>query len=723
MKLLTPVCRCIHSSILVALMCVSTVSFAGIEQPSVNIVNVLSSSLSPIEKVAWYSNHQIEVAALTSDSDKSKVYHWLGQAYYQLGDAGKAEEVMRKAREIEDKLDNSAQRLSAINNDLGLVAVLRKDLSAALALFRTAYRNADSVNDIQGRAVSAANVAKTLLDQGETATVEGILTQISSDLNSMPPSTAMANSWLSLGQLYRSAVNQGVVSADARLEALSAYGKAKSLAEADQDKTAQSFVHGYLGELYEDEQRLADALDYTRQALFLAQELADDTLLYRWQWQNARLLNAQGNLQQSLDAYRQAVVTLNRSRTQITLGSGINFKQSVGPVFYEFADLLLKQSASIDNKDRRQKALQEVIDVLEAVKLAEVEDYFDSECVLLPEQKIKLTDIKTDSAIVYPVLLSDRTEIIVQLPTGIKQFTSKVSGAGLRQTVNEFRAAVEVYDSNNSFLAPANRLYTWLIKPFEKDLEASGVNTVVFVPDGPLRSIPISALHDGKQFLIEKYAVATTPGITLTDPKPFNREDIKVLASGLTESVQGYSALPSVKQELANIQVEFDTTLYQDTNYQLDTVEGEMTGGSYNIVHFATHGEFSSDHSKSFLLTYDDKLTMDKLESTIGLRRFQSEPIELLVLSACQTAVGDEQAALGLAGIAIKAGARSALATLWFINDNATSQLIADFYKQLNKEKQTKAKALQTAQVNMLSQNRYNHPSFWAPFLMIGNWL
>ena len=149
-----------------------------------------------------------------------------------------------------------------------------------------------------------------------------------------------------------------------------------------------------------------------------------------------------------------------------------------------------------------------------------------------------------------------------------------------------------------------------------------------------------------------------------------------------------------------------------------------MSGGSYNVVHFATHGEFNSDHSKSFLLTYDNKLTLDKLENTIGLRRFQSEPIELLVLSACQTAVGDDRAALGLAGVAIKAGARSALATLWFINDQATSMLISDFYKNLKTETSaSKAQALQMAQVKMIQNEGFKHPSLWAPFLMIGNWL
>tara|TARA_R110001599_G_scaffold353442_1_gene592247 strand:- start:26518 stop:28698 length:2181 start_codon:yes stop_codon:yes gene_type:complete len=726
MNILKPVLiirRLFVTSLMLTVLIWSPHSFAQESESATNVLTVLSSTLSPIKKIERYQQHKLELQAITSDQDRSKAYHWLGQSYYQIGDANQAEAMMLKALAIEKTIANSERRSSKINNDLGLVAIVRKDLPKALSFFREAYRFSDSINDTQGRAISATNVAKTLLDQDDLASVEDILKQITTDLNNLPPNNGMANSWLSLGQLYRKAVKQTAIPESGRLDALDAYTKAKTLAEIDQDKAAQAFAYGYLGELYEDENKLVEALNYTRQALFYSQELADDTLLYRWQWQSARLLKAQGETDAALNLYRQAVVTLNRSRTQLTLGSGINFKQSVGPVFYEFADLLLKQSSSLDSEQDQQKALEEVIAVLEAVKLAEVEDYFDSECVLLPEQEIKLTDINTDSAIIYPVLLQDRTELIVQLPTGIKQYTSKVSASELRSTVDGFRSAIEGRSSTEAYLAPAQRLYSWLIAPFAKDLQEQEVSTIVLVPDGPLRSIPISALHDGKQFLIEKYAVATTPGITLTDPKPFNRDNIKVLASGLTEAVQGYSALPSVVKELKNIQTVFNTTMYKDNSYQLDIVESEMTGGKYNIIHFATHGEFSSDHNKSFLLTYDDKLTMNKLESTIGLRRFQTEPIDLLVLSACQTAVGDDQAALGLAGVAIKAGARSALATLWYIDDNATSQLIADFYKQLSQEDQTKAKALQMAQVNMITQTSLTHPRFWAPFLMIGNWL
>jgi CHAT domain-containing protein len=135
----------------------------------------------------------------------------------------------------------------------------------------------------------------------------------------------------------------------------------------------------------------------------------------------------------------------------------------------------------------------------------------------------------------------------------------------------------------------------------------------------------------------------------------------------------------------------------------------------------ATHAQFESDYRRSFLLAHDDVITMDRLEEVMGSRRFTDEPVDLLVLSACQTAAGDERAALGLAGVAVKAGARSALASLWSVNDESTATLITEFYRQLADEN-GKAAALRGAQLLLLNDERYSHPAYWAPFLMIGDW-
>jgi CHAT domain-containing protein len=249
------------------------------------------------------------------------------------------------------------------------------------------------------------------------------------------------------------------------------------------------------------------------------------------------------------------------------------------------------------------------------------------------------------------------------------------------------------------------------------------IQTLVFVPDGALRTIPFSALHDGKSFLIQKYALAMTPGLYLTDPRPINLQKIRTLAGGLIRSVQGFPSLPYVAEEVQSVRSLFEADQLINEEFRAGLLEQELRESRYGILHIATHGKFTSDVNNSFLLTFDGKLTMSKLEQLIGLFRFRQDPLELLTLSACQTAVGDDRAALGLAGVAIKAGARSALATLWFINDEASAELIAEFYRQLRDPAVSKAVAIQRAQIKLLGDRIYDHPAYWSPFLLLNNWL
>jgi CHAT domain-containing protein len=320
-------------------------------------------------------------------------------------------------------------------------------------------------------------------------------------------------------------------------------------------------------------------------------------------------------------------------------------------------------------------------------------------------------------------MLQDRTELLVSLPSGLKRFKVPVSAATLTQEVRQLRVLLETFPSWE-FLPHAQQLYDWLLRPLEADLAAATIDTLVFVPDGPLRTIPMAALHNGEQFLISLYALAVTPGLDLTDPRPLPRTDAQLLAMGLSVPVQGFTELPNVRQELQTLQTLFGGTVLLDQTFRLSRVEKELREKPFTLVHIASHGQFRGDAQQSFLLTFDDKLTLDQLHESIGFFRFRDEPLEHLTLSACQTAAGDDRAALGLAGVAIKAGARSALATLWYVNDPASLELVTEFYRQLREHPAlSRAHALQRAQVKLLHDMRYEHPIFWAPFLLINNWL
>jgi len=275
-------------------------------------------------------------------------------------------------------------------------------------------------------------------------------------------------------------------------------------------------------------------------------------------------------------------------------------------------------------------------------------------------------------------------------------------------------------------LRPAQQLYEWLVNPIRKELQRQQVETLIVVPDGALRTIPLGALYDAesKQYLIEQYAVAYTPGLFLTDARALPRENVQVLLNGLTVGIDDFPPLPNVASELEQIHSLYkDSTILQDDDFIVSNVEDALKKTPYSIVHIASHGQFSSDRNQTFLLAYNEKISIDRLEDLMGLSQYRKQPVELLALSACQTAAGDDRAALGLAGIAVKAGARSALASLWFVSDEATTELIADFYRELANPQISKARALQHAQVKLLQDQRYRHAGYWAPYLLIGNWL
>jgi CHAT domain-containing protein len=510
------------------------------------------------------------------------------------------------------------------------------------------------------------------------------------------------------------------------LRAAGALNEAAVLADKIGDRRTTSYAWGYLGGLYETERRHPEALELTRRAILAAQQVNAPESLYRWQWQAGRLLNKLGVVDDAIASYRRAVYTLQSIRQELSIGYGsqpTSFRETIGPVYFELVDLLLQRAGTVKTPDEITPYLVEARETVELFKVAELRDYFRDDCVDTALSKVTKLDVLAQTAVVvYPILLPDRIELLVSLPSGLKRVSVPVGADRLTREVRQFRRMLEKR-TTRQYLPHAQQLYDWLMRPLEADFAAAGSNTLVFVPDGPLRTIPMAALHDGKQFLINKYAMAITPGLNLTDPRPIKREGAKLLAVGVTEAVQGFPPLPNVVAEIEALSSIFPSTTLVDREFVVAKFEETLKQEQFTILHIASHGEFSSEPGKTFLLAFDEKLTMDRLDQYIGLFKFRDEPLELLTLSACDTAEGDDRAALGLAGVAIKAGARSAVATLWEINDVAAAGLVADFYRGLQDPSISRATALQRAQVKMLSDPRYEHPGFWAPFLLINNWL
>jgi CHAT domain-containing protein len=497
-------------------------------------------------------------------------------------------------------------------------------------------------------------------------------------------------------------------------------------ARALNDQRNRSYALGYQAQLQQEAGRSAEALALYRQAVFAAQQADAPELLYRWQWPIGRLLKQQGDPDGAILAYRQAVDHLQMIRQDFSPGQtdhADSFRASVGDAFTELADLLLQRAARQTNPEAREADLRAARDTMEALKTAEVRDYFRDDCVTaLQSRTVVLDRPPADTAILYPILLPERLELLLSTSRGLQQITVPVNRNTFTDAVRGFRRYLEKR-SSREYLPLAQQLYGWLIRPVRGELDAQGIETLIIVPDDPLRTIPLAALHDGQSFLIGRYAIATTPGLSLTDLRPLQRHRVQPLLNGLTQAVQGFPALEHVQAELAAIHAAYGGKVLEDEAFLVENVQQELKQTPYSIVHIASHGQFSSDVRDTFLLTFDDKLTLDRLKRFMALSQYRDQPVELLTLSACQTAAGDDRAALGLAGIAVKAGARSALATLWFINDQASSLLVTEFYRQLQNPDLSKAKALQQAQLMLVSDRRYQHPGYWSPFLLIGNWL
>lgn len=448
-----------------------------------------------------------------------------------------------------------------------------------------------------------------------------------------------------------------------------------------------------------------------------------------WLWQRARLLVALKRDDDARLAYRELVERLRVSRVSLEpqlLGIGSSFRERYGDAYLAYADLLIRAAKGSDNA-ARQALLREARDMAELTKLVEATDYFRDPCVGAGLVAKPVEQVDAAAVTLYPLVFADRIELLVGLGARLEVVSVPATRDALAKNVDDFRGLLEKR-TTAQFMRPARRLYDQLIRPIEHFLPAQAAGTLVVIPDALLRGIPFSALHDGRQFLVEKVAVGTTVSISLTEPRRIDAQSLNAAVLGLTEARFGFSGLPAVKEETVRVGEFLRTAPRLDQAFTREQLIGQLQMSRPSVVHIASHGQFARDPRDSFLLTYDAKLDLDSLRRALAVggsagARGDSRSLELLMLSACQTATGDERAAMGLAGVALRSGARSALASLWFVNDESTAELSARFYQALVGGGQNRAAALRTAQQAMIADERFSHPAYWAPFLMIGSWL
>lgn len=614
--------------------------------------------------------------------------------------------------------------LATLYNNLGNLHMVRQDVAAASAAYRESVHRARRVHDVLQEAKALSNGARAELAGGRYEHAAALQRQARDLVDRVVAGQDKAHILIHLAKTAQ--LLSLVMKGDQQQRLAAAYTDLRSAVvlsgDLGDDRTL-SYALGNLGSLYKLRNRLVEALYLTRLALQAAERANAPESQYRWHWQIGRLLWAQGDDLDALEAYRRAVVILEDGRPESLAQYGaahVYFRQTVAPVYLDLVDALLQRSSRLDDPV---PLLEEARATVEQFKAAELRDYFRDECITELEAKnTRLENVSPSAAIIYPILLPQRLELLVSLPNGLRRYAVPVDSATLTQATHQFRALVETQGRERQLRNAAQRLYDWLVRPYAEALTVAGIDTLVFVPGGPLRAAPLAALHDGDDYLIRRYGVVVTPGLSLTDPRPLNRKNPRVLLAGISDPVQEFAALPHVTEELDRIRELFGGRVLLNEHFTLSSMENALDA-PVTIVHLASHARFTGKADDSYLLTHSERLSMAQLGDVLEIPRFRDQPLEMLVLSACQTAVGDERAVMGLAGIGLKAGARSAVGSLWFISDEGTSELMGRFYTNLKDSALTKAQALQQAQQAMLDDGRFGHPYYWSPFLLMNNWL
>ncbi|NEQ53962.1 MAG: CHAT domain-containing protein, partial [Leptolyngbya sp. SIO3F4] len=652
----------------------------------------------------------------------------LGMASQAMGDLERSQALLTESLEITQTLVMTqpvfADQVSETLIGLGNTLTIRGETAAALARYQQA---ADIAEQPLTRIEAQLNQLRLLIKTEQGLSVQQLIAKLPAQFETLPPGrdtvyaqVNFAANWIQAiqaSQLSNEKLKQKSL-LEQRMEIARLLADAVRMARGLSDTRAEAFALGQLGNLYETTQQWQDAQKLTRQAIGLAVGLNAPDLEMTWQWQLGRILKSQGEIDGAIAAYSNSVDSLQSLRQElVALNPDLQFSflETVEPVYRELVLLLL------DNQPG-QAQLQQARQLIEALQLAELDNFFSHACLQAQPQLIDTID--ATAAVLYPIILPDRLAVIISRPgQPLFHYETRLPQADIEATMAQLQLYLNPHFFEEDRLKLSQQLYDWLIRPADKFLEDT--ETLVFVLDGTLRNLPMAALHDGKQYLIERYGIALSPGLQLLEPKTLNVNQLDVLTGGLSIAQQGFAALPAVDTEVNQIATTLPTTQLLNQAFTTDRLQDTLGDVPFSVVHLATHGQFSSRAEDTFLVTWDGRINVQDFDVLLqSRRRGPRQPLELLVLSACQTATGDKRAALGLAGIALRSGARSTLATLWQVNDESTATLMVEFYQQLTDNPgMSKSAALRAAQLKLLKHSQYQQPFYWAPFVLVGNWL
>ncbi len=484
-----------------------------------------------------------------------------------------------------------------------------------------------------------------------------------------------------------------------------------------------SFALGALGQYYEQKQDYQSALSWTEIAQVTAAQAQAPDSLYQWNWQAGRIFKAQGNIKQATAAYENALASLQSVRREYAQAKSellIDFQTEIEPVYRQYLELLLAANPS-------SPSLQRALEVKQLLQLSELENFFQDDCLTIESSttsELENSLKQTNTAIVTTVILQEQTHVIWQLPNGqLKTYAINISQFELLNLAQQWRFDLENLE-NDRYLSQGQQLYHLLLAPMKADLAELKPQNLIFVNDGILRNLPMAALHDGKKYLVENYAVTNSLGLNLKLQSDLDTPiPQEALLFGLSTGSEEFFPLPYVVSEIESIgNLIAHKQKFIDREFSPQKFSQKVTTSQSSIIHIATHGSFAGTIEDSFLQAWNGKINLRELENALTERNLNfDKTIKLLTLSACDTATGNERATLGMSGIALRAGVENTLGSLWSVDDRQTAKLVNNFYRYWLQEHLPLGEALRQAQLRLINHQNFPHPATWSGLILIQN--
>jgi CHAT domain-containing protein len=637
-----------------------------------------------------------------------------------------AKDILDRAATLANKLGDRGA-IDRVNLSLGNTLQLlgTEEIERATEYYQLATKASDPLIKLQAK----VNLYKLQSEQRIAPNTLAFLNSIQTDLQAAPASRGKVYAYINIVETIRKNQGDDLKQAESIVPLAKLLAAAIAEARKIDDRRSESQALSSLASLYELTGQYRDAKNVIHQALKISENINAPEISYKLNWQLGRVTKAANpnDLKPAIAAYRQSIErlkTLRNDLNAIDTDLQFSFRDGVEPVYRELVELLLTKG---------EKSLTENLaaarDTIESLQVAEIANYLRQGC--LDTFTVQLDNIDRSATIIYPIVLSDRIATITSIPGKQLKYTSRpIASAEVDNLVGQLRTKMEngkMSDRDEAaFKGQARQLHDLILAPIASDLQQSKTTTLAFVLDGTLRNLPMAVLHDGKGYLVEKYSIALTPGLQLF-PGGTLGERRQALLGGVSEGRQQadrrYEPLPGVKAEIEQISTLIPSQKLLNAEFTNDRFRSRATATDSPILHLATHGVFSSKPEDTYIMTWDGRIDLNEFGNLVRQRGGRAgNSIDLLVLSACQTATGDNRATLGIAGMAVRSGARSTIASLWSVDDESTKSLMTNLYQNLTAKNTTKARSLQLAQQTLLRDPKYRSPYYWAAFVLVGNW-